>query len=295
MVSRWLNRERLAALMWATGWTLATRLPESAVSWLGHSAADLVHRRNGPGVRRLKANLAQVTTVGPELLEPVTRAAVRSYARYWTEALRLSGWSRKRIRDSFAPEGLHHLTDALAAGRGVVLVLPHTANWDLAGAWVATHLRVPFTTVAERLKPDFLFNRFIAHRTSLGMEVLPHDCPSTFPTLLRRLRQAGLVILLADRDLSSSGVEVEFFGSPARMPTGPAVLAQRTGALLLPVMLWYDDGPVMRGRVFPPLETSGHSPGQAVRKVTQAMADHFAAGIAQHPQDWHMLQRLWTH
>jgi KDO2-lipid IV(A) lauroyltransferase len=189
---------------------------------------------------------------------------------------------------------LHHLTEGLAAGKGVVLALPHLANWDLAGAWATTHLGIPFTTVAERLKPETLYDRFVAYREGLGMEVLPHSGGAAFGTLARRLRGGGLVCLVADRDLSASGVEVSFFGEPARMPAGPALLAQHTGAVLLPATLWYDETPVMRGRVHPPVEVPESGTRREKTSVmTQALADAFATGIADHPEDWHMLQRLW--
>lgn len=126
------------------------------------------------------------------------------------------------------------------------------------------------------------------------MEVLPHSGGSAFGTLARRLRDGGLVCLVADRDLSASGVEVDFFGEPTRMPAGPALLAQQTGALLLPVTLWYDDSPVMRGRLHPPIEVpEAGTRAEKTSVMTQALADAFATGIADHPEDWHMLQRLW--
>jgi KDO2-lipid IV(A) lauroyltransferase len=153
---------------------------------------------------------------------------------------------------------------------------------------------VPFTTVAERLRPESLYDRFVAYRESLGMEVLPHSGGAAFGTLARRLRAGGLVCLVADRDLSASGVEVEYFGETARMPAGPALLAQHTGALLLPVTLWYGEEPVMHGRIHAPVDVP--ATGTRVEKtssMTQALADTFATGIAEHPEDWHMLQRLW--
>jgi KDO2-lipid IV(A) lauroyltransferase len=126
------------------------------------------------------------------------------------------------------------------------------------------------------------------------MEVLPHSGGAAFGILARRLRAGGLVCLVADRDLSSSGVEVEFFGDTARMPGGPALLAQQTGAALLPVTLWYDDSPVMKGRIHPPVEVPGSGTrAEKTSVMTQALADAFATGIADHPEDWHMLQRLW--
>ncbi|MYW15969.1 phosphatidylinositol mannoside acyltransferase, partial [Streptomyces sp. SID2955] len=244
---------------------------------------------------RLEANYARVVPdATPERLAELSRAGMRSYLRYWMESFRLPAWSAERVRTGFDPKDLHHLTDGLASGRGVILALPHLANWDLAGAWVTTELRTPFTTVAERLKPETLYDRFVAYREGLGMEVLPHSGGSAFGALARRLRAGGLVCLVADRDLSASGVQVDFFGETARMPAGPALLAQQTGALLLPVTLWYDDSPVMKGRVHPPVAVpESGTRAEKTSVMTQALADAFATGIADHPEDWHMLQRLW--
>ncbi|MFD8868068.1 phosphatidylinositol mannoside acyltransferase [Streptomyces sp. NPDC059590] len=287
--------EKLTDALYGLGWSTVKKLPEPLATALGQRIADVAWKRRGKGVLRLEANLARVVPgASPRRLAELSRAGMRSYLRYWMESFRLPAWSERRVRGGFDPEGLHNLTDGLASGRGVVLALPHMANWDLAGAWVTTELGVPFTTVAERLKPEALYDRFVAYREGLGMEVLPHTGGSAFGTLARRLRAGGLVCLVADRDLSASGVEVKFFGESAKMPAGPAILAARTGALLLPVTLWYDASPVMRGRVHPPIEVP--SMGTSAEKaavMTQELADVFAAGIADHPQDWHMLQRLW--
>jgi KDO2-lipid IV(A) lauroyltransferase len=287
--------ERLSDALYGLGWSTVKKLPEPVAAHLGRTIADLAFKQRGAGVRRLERNLARVVPdATPERLAELSRAGMRSYLRYWMESFRLPAWSAERIRTGFAPEDVHRLTDGLAAGKGVVLALPHLANWDLAGAWVTTALNTPFTTVAERLKPETLYDRFVAYREGLGMEVLPHSGGSAFGTLARRLRDGGLVCLVADRDLSSSGVEVSFFGEPARMPAGPALLAQHTGALLLPVTLWYDDSPVMKGRVHPPVEVPGSGTrAEKTSVMTQALADTFASGIADHPEDWHMLQRLW--
>ncbi|MFF4016933.1 phosphatidylinositol mannoside acyltransferase [Streptomyces sp. NPDC001843] len=287
--------ERLSDALYGLGWSTVKTLPEPAAVRLGRTIADLAWKQRGKGVRRLESNYARVVPdATPERLAELSRAGMRSYLRYWMESFRLPAWSADRIKAGFDPKDLHFLTDGLAAGRGVVLALPHLANWDLAGAWVTTKLEIPFTTVAERLKPETLYDRFVAYREGLGMEVLPHSGGSAFGTLARRLRDGGLVCLVADRDLSASGVEVTFFGESARMPAGPALLAQQTGALLLPVTLWYDDSPVMRGRVHPPVEVpESGTRAEKTSVMTQALADAFASGIADHPEDWHMLQRLW--
>ncbi|MGP2436401.1 phosphatidylinositol mannoside acyltransferase [Streptomyces sp. JW3] len=288
-------QERLADALYGAGWSTIKKLPEPVAVRLGRSVADLAWKRRGKGVLRLESNYARVLPdASPARLAALSRAGMRSYLRYWMESFRLPAWSRARIAASLDVKDLHHLTDAMAAGQGAILALPHLANWDLAGAWVTTHLGIPFTTVAERLKPETLYDRFVAYREGLGMEVLPHSGGAAFGTLARRLRAGQLVCLVADRDLSASGVEVGFFGEPARMPAGPALLAQQTGAALLPVTLWYDDSPVMRGRVHPPVEVPESGDRRAKTSVmTQALADAFATGIAEHPQDWHMLQRLW--
>ncbi|MEU6284053.1 phosphatidylinositol mannoside acyltransferase [Streptomyces sp. NPDC047028] len=287
--------ERLTDTLYGLGWSTVKKLPEPVAVRLGTTIADLAWKRRGNGVLRLEANYARVVPdAGPERLAELSRAGMRSYLRYWMESFRLPAWSAERVRTGFDPKDVHHLTDGLASGRGVILALPHLANWDLAGAWVTTKLETPFTTVAERLKPETLYDRFVAYREGLGMEVLAHSGASAFGTLARRLRDGGLVCLVADRDLSASGVEVGFFGERARMPAGPALLAQQTGALLLPVTLWYDDSPVMRGRVHPPIEVpESGTRAERTSVMTQALADAFATGIADHPEDWHMLQRLW--
>lgn len=288
-------QERLTDALYGLGWGAVKKLPEPVAVRLGRTVADLAWKRRGKGVQRLESNYARVVPdASPERLAELSRAGMRSYLRYWMESFRLPAWSAERVKAGFEPKDVHHLTDGIASDRGVILALPHMANWDLIGAWVTTKLETPFTTVAERLKPETLYDRFVAYREGLGMEVLPHSGGTAFGTLARRLRDGGLVCLVAERDLSASGVEVKFFGETTRMPAGPALLAQQTGALLLPVTLWYDDSPVMKGRVHPPVEVpeSGDR-AEKTSVITQALADAFATGIADHPEDWHMLQRLW--
>lgn len=288
-------RDRLTDGLYGLGWSTVKRLPEPVAAALGRTIADAAWMRRGKSVLRLESNLARVVPdAGPERLSELSKAGMRSYMRYWMESFRLPAWSAERVRDSVEIKDIHVMKEALAAGRGVVLALPHLANWDLAGVWATRALGIPFTTVAERLRPETLYDRFVAHRESLGMEVLPHSGGSAFGTLARRLRSGRLVCLVADRDLSASGVEVQYFGETARMPAGPAMLAQQTGALLLPVTLWYEDAPLMKGRVHAPVEVpESGTRAEKTSSMTQALADAFATGIAEHPEDWHMLQRLW--
>ena len=130
---------------------------------------------------------------------------------------------------------------APGGGRGVIFALPHMGNWEQAGAWIVLRGAGKITTVAERLRPASLYDRFVTLRESLGVEVLPHSGGAGgFGVLAQRLRVGGLVCLLCERDLTGSGIEVEFFGEPARIMGGPAALAEQTGAALMPVTLWYE-------------------------------------------------------
>ncbi|MFE2547903.1 phosphatidylinositol mannoside acyltransferase [Streptomyces sp. NPDC059355] len=288
-------QDKLVDELYGLGWAGVKRLPEPAAVALGRRIADFAWKRRGKSVLRLESNLARVVPdAGPERLRELSQAGMRSYMRYWMESFRLPTMDPKRFGTDVEFKDEHLLREALDSGRGVVVALPHLANWDLAGAWAIGHMKAPFTTVAERLKPESLYDRFVAYRESLGMEVLPHSGGAAFGTLARRLRSGGLVCLVADRDLSASGVEVDFFGSTARMPAGPALLAQQTGAVLLPATLHYGDTPKMYGRIHPEVEVpKAGNRTEKTTAMTQALADAFAQGIAEHPEDWHMLQRLW--
>jgi KDO2-lipid IV(A) lauroyltransferase len=285
-------------LAYAVGWGLVKKLPEPAAKRLFGALGDFAARRRGPRVRRLEANLRRVRPKATDAeLAELVRLGMRSYMRYWLESFRLPVWSRERIRTSFDPVGIERLDENIDAGRGVVLALPHMGNWDLAGAWVVAR-GMEFTTVAERLKPEKLFDKFVAYREGLGMEVLPlTGGAATMALLARRLRNGGLVCLVGDRDLSESGIEVEFMDEATRMPPGPAALALGTGAALLPVSLWFDgdDGnPVMQGTVHEEIavpETGTRK--EKIAAMTQSLADVWAGAIEEHPQDWHMLSRYW--
>ncbi|MFC8046768.1 phosphatidylinositol mannoside acyltransferase [Nocardia sp. NPDC057353] len=286
--------ERVAALGYAAGWRVVRMLPEGLARSAFRFGGDRAARGGGP--EQLRRNLARVLDVPPaEVPDELIRDALRSYARYWREAFRLPTMDHAALgRSPLLPvEGLVHLDAALERGSGVLLVLPHSGNWDMAGVWLVQNYG-RFSTVMERLKPESLFERFVAYRESLGFEIFPltgGEQPP-FGTLAERLRGNGIVCLLGERDLTGRGVPVTFFGERTWMPAGPAALAVETGAALLPVHLWFretEDGTEAWGlRVSPAVDTTA-----GVAAATQALADSFAAGIAEFPADWHMLQPLW--
>lgn len=290
--------ERAVDLGFGAGWRLVRTLPEPVARAVFQAGGDLAGRRDGP-TRQLRANLRRVVPdVSPAEFEAVIRAAMRSYARYWCEAFRLPTMDRVKIHEQMHRQaiGFEHVETALEAGRGVIIALPHSGNWDATAVWLIEWLRrqgAPATvaTVAERLRPESLYRRFVDYRESLGLEVLPLSGGESSPysALARRLNDNGVIALLADRDLSGRGAEVSFFGEPARMPAGPALLAARTGAALLPLSGWFTpDGWGTRVNAVIPVPTV-----RAAREATQQLADALAAEIADHPADWHMMQPVW--
>lgn len=275
---------------YAAGWAAVRAMPEFAARNAFDAGARYAARRGGP--EQLRKNLARVLGVRPVYVpDSLMRASLASYGRYWREAFRLPTMNHSRVArelcDSF--HGIDNLDAALDAGRGVVVALPHSGNWDMAGMWLA-QMYGTFTTVAERLQPESLYRRFIDYREGLGFEVLPLSGGSQppFEVLCERLRDNRVVCLMAERDLTRTGVQVDFFGEATRMPAGPAKLAIETGAALLPAHCWFE-GAGWGFSVHPELECASGDVGV----ITQALANQFAENIAAHPEDWHMLQPQW--
>jgi lauroyl/myristoyl acyltransferase len=289
--------DRAVELGYAAAWRITRALPARTAYALFRAGADRAARGDGGGVQRLADNLRVV--VGDQLPEDqfqqLVRDAMRSYARYWCDAFRLPSKTAEQHRTGFTLHGEEILLRNCEAGIGTVLGLPHGGNWDAAGAWVAS-MGMPITTVAERLKPEGLYDRFVAFREGLGMEILPltgGDQP-VLDVLTDRLKAGSVVPLLADRDFSRSGVPVTFFGRRTRMPAGPAILSIRTGAPFHTVDMYYEpDGPVGQMSEPIPMPSDG-TLAERVAALTQAMAANFEAGVRRHPADWHMLAKMFV-
>ncbi len=287
-------KERLITTGYSLGWSVVCKLPQSWAQRVFQFFGDLAWRRQGPLVQQLEANLVRV--LGPDVdgktLRAVSREGMRSYARYWLEVFRLPVMPVDRLVAGMRDEGpFDKAFGFLAEGRGIVFALPHMGNWDQAGAWIMAKGAGSITTVMERLKPESVYEKFVAFREGLGMEVLPASGGARpFGILAQRLRAGKVVVLVADRDVTGTGIEVDFFGEKCIMQPGSAALAVQTGAALMPVILWFDgDGWGVRvGEEIP--VPSLPTRNERIAAMMRDVARFFEDGIREHPQDWHMLQ-----
>jgi KDO2-lipid IV(A) lauroyltransferase len=281
----------LSYLAYLLGWKLIGVLPEKMAYRVFSRIALFIYRKNGKSVRRLRTNYSVVQPgISPEELENLVIAGLESYMRYWCDTFRIHRWSPQRIAATVTTSNDHLLREPMNQGRGVVIALPHSGNWDHAGAYFCNE-GYPLVTVAEVLKPEKLFKKFLAYREEMGFEVLGLDSRA-FVTLMKRAREKRLIALVADRDLSSSGIEVTFFGAKAKMPAGPALLAIKEGLPLVAAHVSYSRIGIhidFRAIEISPSEIESEKISQTVQQIAQA----FEIGIAQAPQDWHMLQRIW--
>ena len=296
-----MTRLRRRATVWAflLAWRVLRLLPAGLAYRLFDLAADRTYAGNGSSVRRLRANYARVRPeLTPDELEDLTAKGVRAALRYYVEAFRLPAIAGHHVDSVVRFEGaMPQMKAHLLAGRPVLAFLGHTGNWDLAGVWCARHLGT-VVTVAERLEPEEMFRAFLDYREGLGMVIHPAE-RGTFAKLRAQLATGEPVVmpLLADRDLSSSGVEVDLCGHRARMAAGPAALAVESGLPLYPVTLRHERVGRTWGMVVTIHDAVDVAPAgspDAVARTTQACADAFGSALVAHTQDWHMMQRVFV-
>ncbi len=282
---------QISYLAYLLGWKVVGILPERLAYRIFRGLAHSMYRRDGKSVKRLRTNLSRVMpSLNPSELEKLVIRGLESYMRYWCDTFRIHRWSHERIEKSVSLTNDHLLRNPMKEGRGVVIALPHSGNWDHAGAYFCQQ-GIPLVTVAEILKPEKLFAKFLRYREEMGFEVLGLDSRA-FVTLVRRAREKRLIALVADRDLSESGITVNFFGYEAKMPAGPAVLAIREGLPLVAAHVTYTSTGIhieFNEVDIPDIDDEE----SRIQETVQRTANLFAAGISKAPEDWHMLQRIW--
>ncbi|HUR50340.1 MAG TPA: phosphatidylinositol mannoside acyltransferase [Acidimicrobiales bacterium] len=287
--------DRATYLAYRAGAAAARGLPGGITDPAAQGIGRLLLRQL-PGRRNmLRRHLSRVLGAGatPEELDALVRDGFESYARYWLESFRLPGRSKAVMDAQMKHEGFELILEARAAGNGAIMALPHLGGWDFGGAWLAAQGH-PMTVVVERLDPPELFEWFRQLRADMGMNVIAVD-DNSGAAVLRALKQNHVVALVSDRDLTGTGPEVEFFGERTTLPGGPAVLALRTGAPILPVGVYFrPDGGyhgIVHERV--PVERVGPRLADDVARITQLLAYELETLIRRAPEQWHLLQPNW--
>jgi phosphatidylinositol dimannoside acyltransferase len=286
--------DRIGVPVYKAASVAAQNLPEPVTSF----AASMLGAGFGAGMRGRRSMIERhLRRADPTLrgaaLRRAAQAAFDHYARYYVESFRLPGLSTEEVDGGFSYEGFEHVDDALVAGRGVIIALPHLGGWEWAGRWLAEQ-GLPVTVVVEPLEPPELFEWFVSFRESLGMTVVPVG-PTAGTAVLRALRANEVVCLLSDRDIQGGGVEVEFFGERTTLPGGPATLGLRTGAPIIPTAVYFAPGrDAHRAVIRPPLpaERTG-SLRDDVQRITQRLARELELLIRAAPEQWHLFQPNW--
>ena len=285
---------KLISFLFSFGWLVLKYLPEHLGRNLFKLIANWVFSKNGRSVQQLRANLKQVTKLSDKYLEDLTYKAVQSYFKYWYEAFVIHTWSKKKINSKFIMLNKERLEQYLQTEERIVLVLPHMGNWDAAALWFTSNYQ-PLTTVAEKLKPQSLFEKFVRFRTALGVEVLAlARGGGTYQTLKERVREKVIIALLADRDLSASGIKVTYFGKTTSMPAGPATLAWEENAKLIPISIFNSEEDLIHAEVGEIISIDrALDREEAIAQLTQKVAEVFEKMVSAHPADWHLMQKVW--
>ncbi len=276
-------------------------IPEPLAEGVARGVARVMALRGGPALtmseRHIRRVLASDCVDGvvpdPELVRRWSRRTFDSYARYWCDGARLPYETEAGVRARWRlQEGREHLRAAMAGGRGIVMALPHVGSWEWGGYWLGLE-GMPMTAVVERLEPEQLFEWFVAQRAAMGLTAVPLGDGSS-SALLRALKANKVAGLVSDRDMVGNGVEVEFFGERTTLPAGAATLALRTGAPLLPVVVYSGPGNWHTGIVHPPLDTTRRGRmREDIAWVTQDLARTFEYDIRAQPEQWHLYQPNW--
>ncbi len=272
---------------------VANAVPEPVARPIAEAAGRALAPFLG-GRRRIVARNQQRAAPGIEgrALRRAVSGTFASYGRYWLELFCLPRDARVSVEPRFDAEGWEHIVAALDAGNGLILALPHLGGFDFAAAWLAGRGVAP-VVVVEPVEPPELFEWFAGVREAIGMNVVPLG-PEAGPAVLRALKANRIVCLLSDRDLAGDGIEVDFFGERTTMPAGPATLALRTGAPLVPAGVYFRPRGGHFAKIGPPVSVQREGRlRDDVGRVTQDLARRFEELIRMAPEQWHLMQPNW--
>ena len=276
------------------GAAVARATPEPVRAALTRGLASAICRASPDRRAIVEQNLRRI--YGPGLsgraLERSVRQTFESYGRYWAESFRLPTMSIDELDGHFSFEGFEHIVRARAAGKGPLVVVPHLGGWEWAAFWLTQVNDIGVTAVVERLEPPELFEWFVGFREALGMHVVPVGADAA-TEIVKAVKRLDVICLLADRDIAGTGVEVEFFGETTTLPSGPALLAFRTGAPLIPVGVYFE-GDYHHAIVRPPIPVERQGAlREDVARITQSIAGELEILIRRAPEQWHLMEPNW--
>ena len=273
---------------------IAQVLPGSVIDVLAPGVAGLAALRPGDQRAMVERHQRRVDPgLGGAELQRRVREVFRSYGRYYGESFRLPTIGAEELDRGLTLEGFEHVEESLARGVGPMLVLPHLGSWEWCAYWLTRVRKVPVTAVVERVEPPALFDWFVEFRERIGMEIVPLG-PDAGRSIVKAIKQAHVIALLCDRDIGGGGTEVTFFGETTTLPSGPAVLALRTGAPLIPTGVYDQGGGHHHAILRPPIPAERRgSFRDDVARITQAMASNLEGRIRRAPEQWHLLQPNW--
>lgn len=291
-------KSRLVDFGYWLGWNALWIMPTRWAFFLFDKAAQIVWYREVKPIKQLELNLARVLAcnVSDRRIRPLSLQTMQSYMRYYCETFMLPRWSDEQLLGRVRSENSEVVLEALKTG-GAVLTLPHLANWDWAGAWAARYFG-SLCTVAERLRPEGVFQKFLKARESRGITLMALSGEGgTYEYLREHVNQGRLVALLGDRDVAKSGMSNEFFGHRASLPIGAALLALDTGRPLFTCAPWYDGENLVitfdTEVVFDRSPVQGRNRLRRAQEITKLVAANFEKHISAHPENWHQLQPVW--
>ena len=291
-------KTRLVDFGYWLGWNALWIMPSRMAFFLFDKAAKIAWRSESASIKQLELNLARVLDceVHDPRIRPLSLQTMRSYMRYYCETFMLPRWTDEQLLGRVQPVNSQPVVEALKSG-GVVLTLPHLANWDWAGAWAARYFG-SLCTVAERLRPEGVFQKFLRARESRGITLMALSGDGgTYEFLREHVNQGRVVALLGDRDVAKSGMSIDFFGHRAPLPIGAALLALDTGRPLFTCAPWYDGDNLVitfdTEVIFDRTPVQGRDRLRRAQEITKQVAANFEQHISSHPENWHQLQPVW--
>ena len=295
----------LTDLGYWTGWNILSLLPESLIRLLFDTVGKCVWQKKITGIKQLELNLSRATGLPKDSrqIRELSLQNIKNYLRYYREVFLIPRWSVKQINDKVIIKNVEEVDAALKTG-GIIIALPHMGNWDLAGAWAANYFG-SLCTVAERLRPEGVYQKFLKVRRNLGISLIGLEGDGNpYEFLKSNLLKGTPVALLADRDVSGTGVVNTFFGSPTKTPIGPALLAVETGLPLFTCATWYEAGKLVisfDSQVLVPVDQESTAKISGLRatikkasEVSAIIMQRFEKHIVAQPQAWHQLQPIWS-